>query len=225
MAEKDELKPGLTPKEEGGVVQVPMKLLTQMQEQMAEMERKIAEGDAKREGLEALAESLTEANGEKKEGLRKQKTFEPKFRTLRLRKYPIAGDYENKGFVIGWTNRGAYQVVDRSGIAPVIVDMLDVVFLGQERGKDGKLKAEQIKLLDLMNNGEFVHCKILENKKVVKEVPTNEEINVSVFDPQHGLIATGETVDGYFTYDEIKYLIQIPGIADPVWIDSTYANI
>lgn len=212
-------------KGEEGVVQVPMKLLTKMQEDMAAMERRLADSEAANAGIAALAETLTEANGEKKDGLRKQKTFEPKFRTIRLRKYPIKGDFEDKGFVIGWTNRGAYQTVDRTGVAPVIVDMIDIVFLGREKSKDGKLQAEQVKLLDLMNQGEFVHCKILDTKKVPKEVPTNEEINVSVFDPQHGMIATGEVIDGYFTYDEIKYLVQIPGVADPVWVDSTYANL
>lgn len=210
---------------DGGVVEVPLKLLTKMQEQMADMERKIADGEAKSAGLEELASRMAEAAGEKKEGLRERKNFEPKFRTLRLRKYPIAGDFENKGYVIGWTNRGAYQTVDKTGIAPVIVDMIDIVFLGQEKSKDGKLKAEQVKLLDLMNKGEFVHCKILEIKKENKKVPTNEEIDVTIFDPAHGLVSTGETVDGYFAYDDLKYKIQIPSIAEPVWIDAIYANI
>ena len=210
---------------EKGVVEVPLKLLTQMQEQMAEMERKIADGEAKSAGLEELAGRLAEANGEKKEGLRERKTFEPKFRTIRLLKYPIAGDFDNKGIVIGWTNRGAYQFIDKTGVSPQIVDMIDIVFLGKEKTKDGKLQAEQVKLLDLKNKGEALHCKILEVKKENKKVPTNEEIDVNVFDPAHGMVSTGETVDGYFAYDDLKYKLQVPGVAEPVWIDAMYANI
>lgn len=210
---------------EDSVVEVPLKLLTQMQEQMADLERKVADGEAKAAGFEELAAKVAEAQGEKKEGLRERKSFEPKFRTLRLRKYPIAGDPENLGYVVGWTNRGAYQVVDKTGVSPVIVDMIDIVFLGSEKTKEGKLKAEQVKLLDLMNKGIFVHCKILETKKESIKTPTNEEIDITMFDPAHGLVTTGEKIDGYFAQDEIKYKIQIPGIAEPVWIDATYANI
>lgn len=217
--EKDEKK------DKGGVVEVPLKLLTQMQEQMAELERKVADGEAKAAGLEEIAARMAEANGEKKEGLRERKTFEPKFRTLRLRRYPIKGEFDNKGLVVGWTNRGAYQTVDKTGVTPIIVDMIDIVFLGQEKDKSGKLQAEQVKLLDLMNKGEFVHCKILEIKKENMKVPTNEEIDITMFDPAHGLVQTGEKIDGYFAYDELKYKIQVPGLPDPIWIDAMFANV
>ena len=108
-----------------------------MQEQMAALEQKVADQDAKNAGIEEILAKTAEAGTEPK--LREKKNFEPKFRTVRLRKYPIGGEIENQGYIVGWTNRGAYQVVDKSGVSPQIVDMSDVVFLGQERNEDGKI--------------------------------------------------------------------------------------
>lgn len=205
------------------MVQVPQETLVKLQEQMAKQEQAMEDMRAKNAGLEALINNKgADAEGDKK--LRQRKNFEPKFRTIRLRKYPIAGDFENLGYVIGWTNRGAYQEVDRSGVSPAIVDYIDIFFLGQERTKEGKLKAEKVKLLDLFNKGIQVHCKIIETKKEEKMVPTGEEIDISVFDPQHGLISTGEKIDGYFTYSDTKYIVQIPGVDKPVIIDSEFVN-
>lgn len=202
-------------------IEVSEKVLVKIQEDLAAQEKKIADMEAEREGLTQLLEKAG-TTGEAK--LREKKSFEPKFRTVRVRKYPIAGDNENLGYVVGFTSRGAYQEVDRSGVAPTIVDFIDVIFLGHEKGENGKLKAEKIKLLDFMNRGIQVHCKIVEQKKEEKSVPTGEEINVSVFDPQHGLVATGDVIDGYVTYSDIQYKIQIPGVVEPVWIDSLYCN-
>jgi hypothetical protein len=210
------------PPKDDPTVEVPMTLLTAMQEQMAELERKVADNEAKNAGLEELLSKQAETTGENK--LREKKNFEPKFRTVRVRKYPMGGDETNLGWVIGWSNRGAYQTVDRTGISPQIVDMIDLVFLGHEKTKEGKLQVEQVKLLDFMNKGIQIHCKILEKKVEPVQIPTNEEIDVTIFDPAHGLTSTGEKIDGYITHDEIKYKIQIPGIAEPVWIDSLYAN-
>ncbi len=202
-------------------VEVPLKTLTDIQERMAKMELDLAEKDNKMAGLEEL---LSKAGTEGEPKLREKKSFEPKFRTVRLRKFPIAGDIENLGWVIGWSSRGAHQKVDRTGISPQIIDFIDIAFLGQEKNADGKPKFEEVKLLDFMNQGIQVHCKILDTKKENKKVETGEEINVSVFDPQHGLISTGDVVDGYTAYSEIMYLVQIPGIAEPVWVDSLYCN-
>jgi hypothetical protein len=210
---------------EGGddekMVQVPEASLTKLQEQMAEMERKDAEKDAKLAGLEELL-----AKGATPEGapaLREKKNFEPKFRTVRIRKYPIAGG-PDLGYVIGWTSRGAYQMIDKSGISPQVIDYIDIIFLGQEKTKDGKIKAEQVKLLDLLNKGSQVHCKVIDMKHEKKKIPTGEEIDVTVFDPQHGLIATGDKIDGFIVQSEIEYTIQIPGIEKPVVIDSAFLN-
>ncbi len=204
------------------MTEVPTEVLVKMQEQMAELERKAAEQEAKTAGMEEIFSKGAEGPLEPK--LRTKKNFEPKFRTVRLRKYSIAGDIDNLGYVIGWTSRGAYEVVDRSGTSPQIVNMIDVIFYGQEKNKDGKIKAESIKLLDLLNNGKQIHCKILEEKREKIEVPTGEEIDVTVFDPAHGLISTGEKVDGIVAYSEIKYKLQVPGIDQPIWIDSTFCN-
>jgi len=203
-------------------IEVPSDVLLKMQEQMAEMERKLVDQEAKSAGIEEIL-AKTPENTEPK--LREKKSFEPKFRTVRLRKYPIAGDVENLGYVVGWTNRGAYQVVDRTGLTPQTVDMLDVIFLGQEKNKEGKIKAESIKLLDLFNRGQQVHCKILEQKREEVKIPTGEEIDVTIFDPAHGLVSTGDKIDGWIINSEIKYKIQVPGVDKPLWIDSIFCNM
>lgn len=204
------------------MVSVPAGLLAQLQEQMAAMEVKLESESAARAGLEEIINKDPELGDEKK--LREKKNFEPKFRTVRLRKYPIAGDITNLGYVVGWTNRGAYQEVDRTGVSPQVVDYMDIVFLGAEKNAEGKVKAEKVKLLDLMNNGTQVHCKILDKKVEPRQEPSGEEIDVSIFDPAHGLVATGETIDGYTAFSDITYKIQVPGFADPVWIDALYCN-
>lgn len=203
-------------------IEVEESMLVKLQEQMAEQERKMVDMEAKNAGLEELVARSASTNGDLK--LKEKKNFEPKFRTVKIRKYPIAGDENNLGYVVGWTSKGAYQEVDRSGITPQIVDCIDVIFLGQEKTKEGKIKAEKIRLLDFMNKGQQVHCKILETQKEDVKVPTGEEIDVSVFDPAHGLVQTGDKVDGYYAYSEIKYKVQIPGVAEPVLIDSLFAN-
>lgn len=206
------------------VVEVPVKVLTEMQEQMAKMEREAIERDARYAGVEAmLAESQaanTEGPGKK---LRERKTFEPAFRYLRLRKFPIAGDHENLGIVVGWNNRGAYQEVDVSGVTRQIVDYIDIAFLGQERSKEGKLKYEKVKLLDLLNNSFQESYKIVDTKVSPEKVPTNEEIDITVFDPAHGMVATGEKIDGYTMFTNRSYLVAIPGHED-TWIDEKFAN-
>lgn len=206
---------------EGEKVEVSLQLLADMQKQMSDLERKVAEGEAKNAGLEELFAKGAGTEGEPK--LREKKSFEPKFRTVRIREYAIAGGPE-KGFVVGWTNKGAYEEVDRTGVSPQIVNFIDVIFHGQEKTKEGKIKAEKIKLLDLLNKGSQVHCKILETKRVDNKVPTGEQINVSVFDPQHGLIETGDVIDSYVVMSDIKYKIQIPGTVEPVWIDAVFVN-
>jgi len=203
-------------------VEVPADALAAMQEQMAALELKVAEQENKNAGIEELLSKGAEASTEPK--LREKKSFEPKFRTVRLRKYPIAGDIENLGYIVGWTNRGAYQVVDRSGVAPATVDMLDIIFYGQEKTADGKIKAEAVKLLDLFNNGRQVHCKILDQKKEEIKTPTGEEIDVTIFDPAHGLVSTGDKIDGWVASSEVKFKLQVPGIDEPVWIDSVFCN-
>lgn len=205
-------------------VEVPLEILTKMQEQAADMERKMADMEAKNAGLEVLFQQQQAADTTGEPKLRTKTTYEPKFRTVRIRKYPVAGNHEELGYVVGWTNRGAYQEVDKTGVAPQIVDYLDIVFLGKERNAEGKLQAEKVKLLDFMNKGQQVHCKILDKVSESQIVPTGEEIDVSIFDPAHGLVETGEKIDGFFTYSDVKYKVQIPGVPDPIWIDATYVN-
>ena len=203
-------------------VEVPLSVLTKLQEQMAEQEKKMVDLEAKNAGLEELMATQVSTEGEKV--LKKRPNFEPKFRTARIRKYPIAGNHENLGYVVGWTNRGAYEEVDRSGVSPQIVNYMDVIFLGQEKTPEGKIKAEKIKALDLMNLGVQVYCKIIDVKKQNREEPTGEKINVNVWDPQHGLVSTGEEIDGYVIFSDTTYTIEIPGVKEPVVIDEKFCN-
>lgn len=205
-----------------GEVAVPQSVLVQIQEQLANQEKEIADGKAKMAGMqESIEAGISVEDGAK---LREKKNFEPTFRTVRIRKYPIAGDFENLGYIIGRTSRGAYQEVDRSGVSPQVVDYIEVVFLGEDKTKDGKIKAEKIKLLDYLNKGIQVHCKVLGESKISRKVPTGEEVDVSVYDPQHGLVSTGEQVDSYVTYSDTTLEIQIPGVDEPVKIDALYCN-
>lgn len=200
-------------KKEPDMIEVPSTVIADMQKQMAEMERKIADQEAKNAGLEEMVANSASTN----EKLKEKKTFEPKFRTVRLRKYPIAGDENNMGYIIGWTKKGAYQEPVQTPIGAQLVDFIDVIFYGKES------KAEKIKLLDMLNKGEQVVCKILEQQRKEIKKETGEEIGVNVFDPQHGLIATGDTVDGYVAHYEIKYKLQVPDLGE-IWVDSEYVN-
>lgn len=216
MADKPEEK-----KQEAPMVQVPQADLTKIMESIAESDRKVAELEAQ---LEGVRQNNAAASTTDEPKLREKKNFEPKFRTVRIRKYPMAGDYENQGYIIGWSNRGAYQVVDKSGVAPQIVDMLDVQFLGHEKNAEGKLKFESIPLLSMYNKGVQVHCKILDKKVEPRKEPTGEEIDVTVYDPKHGMMATGDKIDGYTAYSDVTYTIQIPGVEGPTVVDETFVN-
>ncbi len=214
---KDPIPPG--PEEK---VEVPSSFIVEMQEKMAKMEQEIEDGKAKQAGMEELLSAKASTEGETK--LRTKRSYEPAFHTVGIRKFPIAGDDTNLGYIIGWTSRGAYQEVDRSGITPQFVDFIDVIFLGHEKTEDGKIKAEKIKLLDFYAKGIKVNCKIVGVDRKEVAIPTGEEIDVTTFDPAHGLVATGEKIDGFVTQSEITYKIQIPGVAEIVEIDQLYVN-
>lgn len=204
------------------MTQVSLKILTDIQEKMAENERKMEDLEAKNAGLEELLQKGAGTEGEPR--LREKRSFEPKFRTVRLRKYPIAGDVTNLGYVIGWDNRGAYQEVDRNGVSPTLVDYINIIFLDHEKTSDGKIKAEKVRLLDLLNNGQQVHCKILDTKTKPVQFPTGEEIDISIYDPAHGMVSTGEKIDGYIVVSDTEYKLQVPGHDDGVWIDAEFCN-
>lgn len=209
------LKPGETV--------VSSELLEKILAGQGKIELELEEERAKRAGLEALMETQLTPEGKEK-GLREKKNYEPKFRTIRIRKFPIAGNVEDMGYVIGWTNRGAYHKVVQTGMGPREVDYIDVIFLGKERNTDGKLQAETIPLLDLLNKGEQVVCKIIKTEREDQKIPTGEELDVTTWDPQHGLVMTGDKIDGYVVQSDIKYTIQIPDIAEPLVIDAKFCN-
>lgn len=207
-----------------GQVVVDEKTLAGILEKQSALEIALENESAKRAGLEEMfaAEKGADTTGQPK--LRERKNFEPSFRTVGIKKMPVAGNHEDQAFVIGWTNRGAYQKVDRSGVSPQIIDYIDVFFLGREKNEKGVLQAESVRLLDLIGATEVV-CKILDTKKETRKVPTGEEINVSVWDPKHGLVSTGDLIDGWVAYTDTTFKIQIPGVIEPVEIDEKYCNI
>lgn len=201
---------------------VPTSLLQEMMKKMTNLELQVENGNAKTAGLEEmLANKPSEEGGNK---LREKKNYEPKFRSLRIRQYPMGNDHTNLGYVVGWTNRGAYQEVDRTGVTPQYVDYIDVIFLDHERNEENKLKAEKVRLIDLFTKGVQVTCRIKNIKREEVKIPTGEEIDVTVYDPLHGMMGTGEIIDGYVTQSDIVYTIEIPGRLEPVEIDSNYVN-
>jgi hypothetical protein len=209
--------------EKKDTVEVPVADFVKLQETLATLEKRDADRDAEMAGLRQMMEDGKGAEVSADGKLREKKSYEPKFRTVRIRKYPMAGKFDDLGYVVGWTNRGAFQEVDKTGIIPQFVDMIEVFFLGHEKNSEGKLQAEKIRLLDLLNKGEQVHCKIINVKKDDKRVATGEEINVTTWDPQHGLIATGDIIDGYVGFSDLTYTIEIPGKGQ-IDIDGLYCN-
>lgn len=205
-----------TPAEEDKIIEVPSSVLEGIQKQMLNLEKQVEESNGIIAGLKELNDS--KSDGEVK--LREKKSYEPKFRTARLRKYPVAGDYNDQDYIIGWTDRGAYQVVDRNGLTPQMVDKIDVIFL---RNKNKKV-AETVNLLDVLNKGIQEHVKIIEIKKRTIEAPTGEEIDVTTFDPAHGLTSTGEKVDGMTTFSDNDYVVQIPGEKELLTINEKFLN-
>lgn len=205
------------------VVQIPRADLVAIQEALAKGEQEREAQNAKMAGLEEMLQAGKGAEVDGSGKLRERKNYEPKFRTVRIRKYPMAGKFDDLGYVVGWSSRGAYQEVDRSGISPQIVDFVDLAFLGHEKNEKGVLQFEKVKLLDLLNKGEQVHCKILEAKNTPRKEPTNEEINVTVWDPQHGLVATGDMIDGYTAFTDTSFVIEIPGVGKTD-VDGMYVN-
>lgn len=211
----------IPPKED--VVSITRADLVAIQKALAKGEQDREADRAKMAGLEELLQAGAGAEVDGSGKLRERKNYEPKFRTVRIRKYPMANKFDDLGYVVGWSSRGAYQEVDRTGISPQIVDFVDVAFLGHEKNEEGKLQYEKIKLLDLLNKGEQIHCKILEAKNNPRKEPTNEEINVTVWDPQHGLVATGDMIDGYTAFTDTSFVIEIPGVGKAE-IDGMYVN-
>lgn len=201
-------------------VEVPQETLSKIMEDIAQLQKDNADKDAK---IAALSDG-GEAKPVGQTPLREKKTFEPAFRVVRLKKLPFNGDPEDKRIVIGWTDRGSYQKVDRSGTHAELVDYMQVIYLGHERDKDGKLQAFEVKTLDLYN-AESIVCKIInEDVKKTKD-PTGEVIPVTTYDPKHGTVLTGDTVDGWVENAEVKLTISVPGVIEPVTINAKYANI
>lgn len=210
-------------KESGETMTVPTALLRQLQEQLAQADMDREADRGRMAALEAMVDDVKGADTLGEEKLREKKNFEPKFRTLRLRKMAMKGEEDNQGIVIGWTQKGAYQKVDRSGVAPQMIDYIDIFFLGHERNADGVLQAETVKLLDLLSAPQIA-CKILKMEKDFHKEPTGEEINVTVFDPAHGLISSGDTIDGWIGFTDVKYTIQVPNVIEPVEVDGMFVN-
>lgn len=206
-------------------MEVDPKVLEQIQADIAKLEKGREDDRATIAGLEEALAQGADTVGQP--ALRKKRTFEPAFRTVRLRKYSKAGGEPD--FIVGWDNKGAYEEVDKTGVRPEIVNYINVVFLSEmdrhnkAAGEKDVLKVEKVKLLDLMNKGEQVHCKITDRREEKKTDPTGEIIKVSTYDPQHGLVETGEEIDGFVTHSDIQLKVQIPGHED-IWIDQLYCN-
>lgn len=226
-----------------GEIVVSEATLAKISEQTAKSEKDTEDMRARMAGLEQMVRDGAEGADKPKH----RKEFTPAFRTVTLKKMAMNGEYENEGYVIGWTNRGAYHKIDRSGVSAVAVDYIDVLFLGHERNKEGKLQAESVPLLSLLSCPE-VTCKVLEvrdhegkpykiryqpmidpdiglDRDGERREYTGEKIRVKTFDPKHGLQETDDTIEGWVAFTDLTFLIQIPGIEEPIEIDSKFCNI
>lgn len=243
MAVEDnkEAKPGDVVELKVGEIVVDQKTLATVLEKQSQMEKDLADKDAKMAGLEEMfaADKGADTTGAEKGKLRERKDHEPQFRTVRVRKYPMAGDVTKMGWVIGWTDRGAYHKVDKTGVSAQLVDWIDIIFLDHEKDGDGKLVAESVPLLDLLNKGEQVHCRVLDIKdykglsfkpsypstfQAERKVGTGEEIRIKTFDQKHGLMESDEIIDGYVGFTDLRYVVQIPGRSEPFEVDGKYVN-
>lgn len=228
-----------------GEVIVDQKTLATVLEGQAKIEKELEDQKLKNAGLEEMMRA-----GSSDDKPKDRKQFTPAFRTVGIKKMPMMGDHENQGYVVGYTNRGAYQKVDKSGVSAQVVDYIDVIYLGHEYlEKDGKkvLQAESVPLLSLLGAPEAV-CKVLEVKDKdgkpykIRYQPmidpdvgldregedrqyTGEQINVTSWDPKHGLVETGEKIEGWVASTPLTMVIQIPGWPNPVEIDSKFCNI
>lgn len=203
---------------------VPASLLIEMQKQMAKNEQDNADLKAKLAGIEVLMEEDKDTVSEP--ALRKKKSFEPAFRTVKLRKYPMMKDHNNQGYVVGWTDRGAYEEVTVTPMGPQKILYIDLIFAGHEKNEEGKTQAEKVNYIDFLNNSTVERFKIIESKREPNEVATGEDIDIVVFDPQHGLVSTGEKIDGYTVFTNVQHQVSIPEVNNgaPMWIDATYCN-
>lgn len=193
-------------------IEVDESLLLDMQKQIKDLEART---------LAAETAALVTAVAEGKKDIREIESLTERFKLkeLTLRKLSITGaDGKDKGgIVIGWTPRGAYEVVDKSGANAVLVNMMDVFFLG------GSDKPTTIKASDLVK-GERIKCKEISRDMQVVKHKTGEEIEVSEFKTEHGLVATGTIIDGYYAQPEGTYTVSIPEHDKPVTINQMFFN-
>jgi hypothetical protein len=205
------------------MIQVSAKTLREIQQQMKQNEIDKENNRLRMAGLEQMIEDSKGPATDGQPRLREKKDNTPKFRTVRLHKMPMAGDVTNEGIVIGWSNRGAYQKIDKTGVAPVVVDHLDVFFLDHERNADGVLQAETVTLQSFLDSPTII-CKIQKMDRTERKVPTGEEIQAMTYDEKHGMVSTGEIVDGFVGFTDTVYTIEVPGRTEPVEIDAMFVN-
>lgn len=222
-----------------GEVVVSAKTLETIQAQMAQMEQDRENDKLKMAGLEEMF--AAESGKTSEPGLREKKNTEPTFRTVHLRKYDPAntGDPENEKFIVGWSPRGAYRKAVDNGLGgKEFVEYLDVIFLDSQ--KDGKVQAVSVPALDVMNSGHRVACRVLDIKdykgqsfkptypqtgQAERKIKTGEEIHVTSWDPKHGLVDSGEIIDGWVAVSDLTFVVQIPGRAEPFEIDQRFLNM
>jgi len=214
-----------------GQVAVAEDTLKALLEKTSQMEIDREADRLKMAGLEEMFASESSKKGEP--GLREKTDHEPKFRTVRLRKYSVSGEPSEAEFVVGWTKRGAYRKAVDTGIGKEWVDYIDLIFLGKSD------KAVSVPLLEYLNRGEQIHCKVLDMKDYKgqsfkptypatgqgeRKVATGEEVFVTVWDPKHGLVSTGEKIDSWVGFTDLVMTLQVPGHTDPVEISDMFVN-
>ena len=155
-----------------------------------------------------------------KKDIRELESLEERFKTKKyyLRKIKIVDDKgeDHGGIVVGWTDRGAYEVVDKSGVSAIMVNYMDVFLLRKKTPVT--VKAMTVK------DGERIECTEVSRDIKIHKHKTGEEIEVMEWDEKHGHLSTGTMIDGYYATPEGTITVSIPGIAEPYTINQKYLN-
>lgn len=117
--------------------------------------------------------------------------------------------------VVGWTKRGCYVKVKDHPNEPETL-MYDVYFYGDKEPVAITAK----KFLDSPR----IKCMEIGRDITVKKYKTGEELEVTEFDPKHGLKSTGTIIDGYYATPEGTYALKVPGINEPVVVNINHVN-
>lgn len=193
-------------------IEVDESVLTDLMAQLASQKRDIDSLNAK-----ALISDVEEG----KKGLREVEDAAAKYAkapheySLRMVSMADTKGNETKKLVIGWTAKGCYVKVKDHPNEPETL-MYDVLFYGDEKAVP--ITAKKFK------DGERIKCVEVSRDIKLEKHATGEEMEVTQFDPKHGMTATGIIIDGFDQRPEGTYTLQVPGFPDPITVNMNHVN-